>query len=57
MRLDAATVNAVPVAVQMATMDIGGLRALVDGDGVFRMGDGEGRKGGKAPRKKLGSRE
>jgi hypothetical protein len=55
--LDTATVNAVPVAVQMATMDIDGVRALVDGDGVFRIGKGGGRKGGEAPRKELGSRE
>lgn len=55
MRLDAAHANAVPVAVQVATMDINGVRALVDEDGVFRGGASRPsvRKGEPAPRKPL----
>lgn len=54
-RLDAAHANAVPVAVQVATMDINGVRALVDEDGVFRGGGSRpaARKGEPAPRKPL----
>lgn len=55
-RLDAVHANAVPVAVQVATMDINGVRALVDEDGVFRGGASRPavRKGGPAPGKPLG---
>lgn len=55
MRLDASHANAVPVAVQVATMDIDGVRALVDEDGVFRGGTSQlaVRKGKPAPRKSL----
>lgn len=55
-RLDAAHANAVSVAVQVATMDINGVRALVDEDGVFRGGSSRpaARKGDPAPRKSLG---
>ncbi len=55
MRLDAAYANAVPVAVQVATMDINGVRALVDEDGVYRSGPSRPavRKGEPAPRKPL----
>lgn len=55
MRLDAAHANAVPVAVQVATMDINGVRALVDEDGVFRAGPSRPAvtKGEPAPRKPL----
>ncbi|MCJ1467187.1 hypothetical protein MMC07_005810 [Pseudocyphellaria aurata] len=55
-RLDAAYANGVPVAVQVATMDVNGVRALVDDDGVYRGGPSrpEPRKGGRAPRKRLG---
>ncbi|MCJ1470174.1 hypothetical protein MMC07_008819 [Pseudocyphellaria aurata] len=54
-RLDAAHANAVPVAVQVATMDLNGVRALVDDDGVYRGGASRPapRKGGPAPRKQL----
>lgn len=57
MRLDAAHANAVPVAVQVATMDINGVRALVDEDGVYRSGPSRPavRKGEPAPRKPLES--
>ncbi|KAL9120585.1 MAG: hypothetical protein Q9187_002863 [Circinaria calcarea] len=55
-RLDAAHANAVPVAVQVATMDMNGVRVLVDEDGVFRGGASRpaARKGGPAPEKPLG---
>lgn len=55
MRLDAAQANAVPVAVQVATMDINGIRDLVDEDGVFRGGPNEpaARRGDPAPRMPL----
>lgn len=56
-RLDATHANAVPIAVQVATMDLNGIRSLVDEDGVYRGGpsDPEPKKGKPAPRKKLGA--
>jgi hypothetical protein len=55
-RLDAPHANAVPVAVQVATMDVNGVQALVDEDGVFRGGASRPpvTKGRSAPRKPLG---
>lgn len=55
-RLDAEHANAVPVAVQVATMDINEVRAEVDEDGVFRGGASRPavRKGEPTPRKALG---
>lgn len=56
-RLDATHANAVPIAVQVATMDLNGLRSLLDEDGVYRGGPSgpEPKKGKPAPRKKLGA--
>ena len=56
-RLDATHANAVPIAVQVATMDLNGIRSLVDEDGVYRGGPSgpEPKKGKPAPRKKLGA--
>lgn len=56
-RLDAAHANAVPIAVQVATMDLNGLQSLVDEDGVYRGGSSapKPKKGKPAPRKKLGA--
>lgn len=56
-RLDDVHANAVPIAVQVATMDIEGLRSIVDDDGVFRGGSSgpEPKKGKPTPRKKLGA--
>ena len=53
-RLDAAQVNAIPVAVQIGSLSINEIRTLVDQDGVFRGGSGQPRRGGPAPRKQLG---
>lgn len=54
-RVDAAHANAVSVAVHVATMDVNGVRALVDDDGVFRGGATRPavRRGESAPRKPL----
>ena len=56
-RLDATHANAVPIAVQVATMDLNGIRSLLDEDGVYRGGPSgpEPKKGKPAPRKKLGA--
>lgn len=56
-RLDATHANAVPIAVQVATMDLNGIRSLLDGDGVYRGGPSgpEPKKGKPAPRKQLGA--
>ncbi|KAL4958776.1 uncharacterized protein BDV14DRAFT_27740 [Aspergillus stella-maris] len=60
-RLSAKYAHSKAVAVSVASKDVIELRNLGDGDGVFRGGSrasrgdgGEGVKGGKAPRKKLG---
>ncbi|MCJ1428337.1 hypothetical protein MMC29_006246 [Sticta canariensis] len=55
-RLDAEHANAVPVAVQVATMGTNEVRAQVDEDGVFRGGASRPavRKGQPTPRKTLG---
>lgn len=55
-RLDAEYANAIPVAVQVATMNIKEVQAQVDEDGVFRGGASRPavRKGRPAPRKQLG---
>ena len=54
-RLDAPHVNAIPVAVQVATMDMNGILPLTDEDGVYRGGPARPapRKGEPAPRKRL----
>ncbi|KAE8141915.1 hypothetical protein BDV38DRAFT_174891 [Aspergillus pseudotamarii] len=57
-RVAAEFVNTKAVAVAVAVTDVWELRGLVDGDGVFRGGRGNGensllRKGRKAPRKQL----
>lgn len=59
MRLSAEHANAIPVALGVATMDMEGLRDLVDEDGVYRGGRSNGGviRGGPAPRKQLGSHQ
>jgi hypothetical protein len=55
LRLDAKHANAIPIAVQVATMDMSSIREIADEDGVYRGGpaDQQPRKGGPAPRKQL----
>lgn len=60
-RLDAAHANTIPISVQVATLDLEGVRSLVDVDGVYRGGSSssgggrpEPKKGKPAPRKRLG---
>lgn len=53
-RLDATQVNAIPVAVQIGTTEVNEVRASLDGDGIYRGGSGQPRKGEPAPRKRLG---
>ena len=54
-RLDASHSNDIPVAVQLATMDTNGIRALCDDDGVYRGGPPRPvpKRGEPAPRKQL----
>jgi hypothetical protein len=54
-RLDAAHANVIPVAVEVATLDIRDLQDAVDEDGVYRGGHSHSpsKKGKPAPRKKL----
>ncbi|KAF2669834.1 hypothetical protein BT63DRAFT_423814 [Microthyrium microscopicum] len=54
-RLAAEHANAIPIAIRVATMDIGGVQSLVDEDGIYRGGrsGGQVKKGGPAPRKQL----
>jgi hypothetical protein len=58
-RLDYAHANAIPIAVQVATMDLGGIREISDENGVYRGSTtkSQPREGGFASRKQLISTE